>query len=122
MVSVSGVSPDQAVEHFVTDLCKRVASPKLILNPEKLVRVSKKRARLITGLVNTNDANVSLGRDKKRQIRASVHHFATGRLDKNEALKLKGMLAYVKSVEPAFLARLRQTYGGKVIHRIQTLL
>jgi hypothetical protein len=52
---------------------------------------------------------------------ASVHPFATERLDKTEGLKLKGMLAYVKSVEPAFLVHLRQNYGG-VIFQIQTLV
>jgi RNA-directed DNA polymerase len=109
------------VERFVTGLCKRTVSPRLTLNSEKLVRVSKKQARRITGLVITNDARVSLGRDKKRQIRAGVHHFVVGRLSKEESLKLKGMLAFVKSVEPRFLARLRKKYGAETIRQIQTL-
>jgi RNA-directed DNA polymerase len=110
------------VESFVTALCRQTARPKLTLNLDKLVRVSKKEARRITGLVITNDAKVSLGREKKRQIRASVHHFTNGRLDSEECLKLKGMLAYVKSVEPSFLNRLRKKYGNETIRRIQTIL
>ena len=107
-------------EHFIAKLCKEIRSPKLTLNSEKLVRVSKKQARRITGLVITNDAKVSLGHDKKRQIRASVHHFVTGRLNEEESLKLRGMLAYVKSVEPSFLARLKKKYGPEAIRRVQT--
>jgi RNA-directed DNA polymerase len=108
------------VEQFIVKLCAQIRSPKVTLNSEKLVRVSKKQARRITGLVISNDAKVSLGHDKKRQIRASVHHFLTGRLNKEESLKLRGMLAYVKSVEPSFLTRLRKKYGLEAIRRIQT--
>jgi RNA-directed DNA polymerase len=111
----------KTVESFVAGLCKRNASPKLTLNSEKLVRVSKRVSRRITGLVITNDAKVSLGREKKRQIRASVHHFITGQLNEDEALKLKGMLAYVKAVEPSFLMRLQKKYGSHEIRRIQML-
>lgn len=110
----------KAVEAFVTRLCRRLRSPKLTLNAEKLVRVSKRTSRRITGLVITNEAKVSLGRDRKREIRASVHHFSLGKLNDEESLRLKGTLAYVKSVEPAFLSRLRKKYGIEVIRRIQT--
>jgi hypothetical protein len=44
-----------------------------------------------------------------------------GQLTKDEALSLRGMLAYVKSVEPGFLNRLRFKYGAENIRRIQTL-
>jgi RNA-directed DNA polymerase len=120
--SANATSKLQIVERFVTAVCKRTARPKLTLNSDKLVRVSKKQARRITGLVITNDAKVSLGREKKRRIRASVHHFVMGQLNEEECLKLRGMLAYVKSVEPSFLARLRKKYGADTIRRIQTIL
>jgi RNA-directed DNA polymerase len=107
------------IERSVADLCARLKSPKLIINPEKIVRVSKKQARRVTGLVLTNDAKVSLGRDQKRRIRATVHHFVTGRLNDEQIRELRGMLAYVKSVEPRFLTRLRKTYGAKAIRSIQ---
>jgi hypothetical protein len=94
-------------------------SPQLTINPGKTVRVSKRDSRRITGLTISNDARVSLGRDRKRSIRASVHHYVTGRLAKEQQLELKGMLAYVNAVEPSFLARLRKKYGYDVIHRIQ---
>ncbi|OFW39407.1 MAG: hypothetical protein A3J28_02565 [Acidobacteria bacterium RIFCSPLOWO2_12_FULL_60_22] len=108
------------VEEWVTHLCDNLESPRLSLNREKTVRVSKKRARRVTGLVLTNDSKVSIGRDQKRRIRASVHHFATGRLPEDQSRKLRGLLAYINSVEPSFLNRLRHKYGADTIKRLQS--
>ncbi|MCX6629203.1 MAG: retron St85 family RNA-directed DNA polymerase [Candidatus Solibacter sp.] len=110
----------QEIERAVVTLCRQMKSPKLTINPGKTVRVSKRDSRRITGLTISNDARVFLGRDQKRRIRASVHHYVTGRLAKEQQLELKGMLAYVNAVEPSFLARLRKKYGSDVIRHIQT--
>ncbi len=74
-------------EKMVTALCARRRSPRLTLNREKTVRVSKKRSRRVTtGIVLTNDGRVSLGREVKREISATVHHFLTGKLSREQAL------------------------------------
>jgi hypothetical protein len=109
----------QQVERMLGVLCRRMKSPKLTINPGKTVRVSKRDSRRITGLTISNDATISLGRDRKRLIRASVHHYILGKLAKDQQLELKGMLAYVNAVEPSFLVRLRQKYGLNVIRQIQ---
>jgi retron-type reverse transcriptase len=109
------------VEEMVKRVSEGLESPKLTLNRDKTVRASKKRSRRVTGLVLTNDARVSLGRDHKRRIRASVHHFLTGRLTRDQCTELRGMLAYVKSVEPGLLSRLRKRYGADVIRKILTV-
>jgi RNA-directed DNA polymerase len=109
----------RAVENAVVELCRRSKSPSLAINQEKTVRVSKRDARRVTGLVLTNDRKVSLGRDEKRRIRAWVHHFVTNRLNADRILKLRGMLNYVNSVEPAFMRRLRNKYGADTITRLQ---
>ena len=119
--STNDTSVLQHVEEEVFNICRKLRSPRLIINQAKTVRVSKKTTRRITGLVITNDGKVSLGRNVKRRIRASVHHFLIGRLSTEEGLRLRGMLAYVKSVEPEFLVRLRKSYGSAVIRKIQTL-
>src|SRR5665213_1610163 len=98
----------QQTEEMVTAFCRDLKSPRLTINPEKTVRVSKKKSRRITGLVISNDAKVSLGRDQKRRIRANVHYFVTEKLDRDECLKLRGMLAFVNSVEPSFMVRLSE--------------
>ncbi len=108
------------VEKTVFNLSSRIKSPALTINEDKTVRVSKRDARRVTGLVLTNDQKISLGREQKRAIRASVHHFATNRLDADQTLKLRGMLNYVNSVEPAFMRRLRKKYGANTIRHLQT--
>jgi len=110
----------QTVENAVLDLCARSKSPSLTINQRKTVRVSRRDARRVTGLVLTNDRRVSLGRDEKRRIRAWVHHFVTDRLDSAKTSQLRGMLNYVNSVEPAFLRRLGEKYGVEVIARLRT--
>ena len=105
------------VESEVLRICGGMRSPRLTINQSKTVRVSKRDARRITGLILSNDQRVSIGRHEKRRIRASLHHFVTGRLAADEISRLRGMLAYVKSVEPSFLLRLRQKYGDDAVDR-----
>jgi retron-type reverse transcriptase len=107
----------QRVEQAVLSWCDTSMSPRLAVNQKKTVRVSKRDSRHVTGLVLTNDRKISLGRDTKRTIRATMHHFAIGRLTPDDILKLRGMLAYVNSVEPSFLRRLRKKYGSDVVRR-----
>ena len=107
------------VEGAVVELLSRLRSPALAINQRKTVRVSKRDARRVTGLVLTNDQKVSLGRDQKRRIRAWVHQFATDRLDADQTVRLRGMLNYVNSVEPAFIRRLRKRYGASTMRRLQ---
>jgi retron-type reverse transcriptase len=107
------------VEDMVGALCRALDTPRLVLNRDKTVRVSMKTSRRVTGLVLTNDAKVSLGREQKRRIQAAVHHFVTETLTPEQCRGLRGTLAYVSSVEPEFIARLRRKYGPDVIRRIQ---
>jgi retron-type reverse transcriptase len=106
------------IEREIPKICTRLKSPRLILNKSKTVHASKKGARRVTGLVLSNDGTVSIGRDKKRLTRAGIHRFVSGRLDDEEAAELAGMVAYIKSVEPAFLYRLSKKYGAEVISRL----
>jgi len=106
------------VEKKVLAICSRTKSPRLTVNPEKVVRVSRRQSRRVTGLTLTNDGKVSLGRETKRKVRAAVHHFVTGKLDDEQRAELKGMLAYVNSVEPDLLSRLSRKFGSEVIRRL----
>lgn len=108
----------QAVETFVRNLCHSRRTPKLTLNLKKLVRTSKRSSRRITGLVISNEEEVSIGREKKREIRAMVHHFAAGKLDQPLIAELRGYLAYVKSVEPSFIFRLANKYTPELLAQL----
>ena len=51
-------------------------SPCLTINEEKTVFTSKKRKRVVTGLVLTTKEKLSIGRDKKRSIRTLVYLYS----------------------------------------------
>ncbi len=107
------------VERYIEGLCNSQRSPKVSINRAKTVRVSKKYSRRVTGLVLANDGKISLGRDRKRQLRSLVYRFKLGELDPAACLTLQGMLAFANSVEPAFLAVLRRKYGDDTVNRVQ---
>lgn len=106
------------VEGFVSSVCKQLDYPDLSINREKTVFASKKHRRKLTGLILSNQERVSLGRDRKRIIRAMVHRFVQGNSTPDELDKLRGLVAFSLDVEPHFVNRLRNKYGGHQIDRI----
>jgi retron-type reverse transcriptase len=103
------------IEKQILKICSKTESPKLRVNKDKTVHASKKGARRVTGLVLTNDGLVSIGREKKREIRASFHRYVLGTLNIEEICALAGMVAYIKSVEPKFLEILARRYGAAAL-------
>jgi RNA-directed DNA polymerase len=57
---------------------------------------------------------VSLGRERKRMIRAAVHHMARGLLDEEARLRLRGLLAFAQDVEPEFVQRSSKRFEARV--------
>jgi len=104
-------------QEFKNDL-RMLKTPRLKINEDKIIFTSRKHTRIVTGLFLTSDKKISIGRSKKRYIRAMVNRFTQGQLDEKEVAYLKGFLAYVKAVEPVFLTRLRRKYGRKTISDI----
>lgn len=111
---------------YLSDVMRKVAriiraldSPNLDLNGEKTTLVTKKFRRSVTGLTLTNDGHVSIGRERKRKIRATVHRALLGNLSELEMQVLVGMLAYANAVEPTFIQKLSQHYGRKEMEEIQ---
>ncbi len=93
--------------------------PKLEINPEKTTFITSKYRRTVTGLTITNDLRVTIGRERKRQLHAAVHHALLSRLSSDELQVLAGTLAYVNSVEPEFLSILRRKYGREIVETVQ---
>jgi retron-type reverse transcriptase len=102
----------------VQNVLDSLAFPTLKLNDRKTVFGSKAHRRLVTGLILTNDGNVSLGHDKKRRIRAQIHHLLQGKLSDKEKNNLRGMLAFARDVEPEFVKRMENKYGKQAIKGI----
>lgn len=107
------------VERLLRTIISETNYPRLRINEEKTVFATSKYRRFVTGLVITNDGQVSLGRDRKRRISAGIDHFRKSKLNSEETAKLAGMLAFVHAVEPNFLDRLIARYGIETIKRIK---
>lgn len=108
----------KTIETRVQTVLRKMQYPKLTIHPNKTTHVTKKFNRTVTGLVLANDGSVTLGKDRKRRLHAATHAASQERLSAKEMQKLAGMLAFVNSVEPAFLQILARRYGDSTIFRL----
>lgn len=103
----------------VSGAIRYIKYPKLEINSDKTVYATPKYRRTVTGLILANDGRVTVGKEKKRILRAAVHHALNNKLSNIQLTKLSGDLAFVNSVEPDFLKKLSDTYGQEIIGRIK---
>lgn len=92
--------------------------PNLQINNEKTVFSSKRRRRIVTGLVLSSEGKISIGRSKKRWIRGLVYRYKKGELSSYELSYLRGYLAHVHAVETTFLTSLRKKFGYRTIKKV----
>jgi RNA-directed DNA polymerase len=104
--------------YILQDLLSRLKSylsvprqPTLVINDGKTAFSSRKRRRLAAGLVLTSDRKISIGRPKKRELRAQVFQLKNGTLPPERRASLRGWIAYVRSVEPSFIEALQRKYA-----------
>jgi RNA-directed DNA polymerase len=105
-------------KNFVETLLRDLSYPTLTLNSQKTVETSTKRGRRITGLTITGDGRVSVGRERKRELRAQIHRFTQGTLNSDELEQLRGYMSFLISVEPEHVERLKKSFGESVISAI----
>ncbi len=103
------------VKKKIEEQLRKFTSPKLKLNTSKTVIVTKKNRRIITGLVLSNQGKVSVGREKKRTLRAKLHRFSRDELCDDDVESLRGDMAFINSVEPDFILRMKKKYGEEII-------
>lgn len=96
------------------------SSPRLRINEDKTVFTSRKRRRVVTGLVLTSTGEVSLGRKQKRFIRSLLHRYVLRALDDEQIDYLRGFIAYARSVDPEFVRALERKFGLFSVQAIQT--
>lgn len=99
------------LEKIVYKIKRDIEYPKLKFNQKKTVHASMAGRRTVTGLVLTPEGHISIGRNKKRYVRAALHHAKVGKLDYEKLQKLKGYMAFVKVVEPKFYNSMIKRYG-----------
>lgn len=92
--------------------------PLLLLNQDKTINTSRKRRIVVTGLNITSDRKISVGRELKREVKTQIYLWSVGRLDTVDASRLKGLLSYVKNVEPSFFDSLEAKFGVDLIERL----
>ncbi|MGD1063932.1 MAG: retron St85 family RNA-directed DNA polymerase [Terracidiphilus sp.] len=100
---------------LITDLKRNLTSRpgfSFEVNHEKDVFTSRKRLRRVTGITLTPEGNTSIGRKRKRAIKALIHRALHNALSAEELQSLMGMLAYVDSADPALSLALKRKYGG----------
>lgn len=100
----------KAAEEFVRSVVERHDRPKLNINSSKTKHLSKKGHRSITGLVITPSGDVSIGRDRKREIRTLTFLALNKKLSPSDLGRLKGLLAFVSDVEPKFVVALSRKF------------
>jgi len=98
----------------VKGVCDTLKYPRLAINEGKTVLTSRRWKRVLVGLVLTPEGEISLGRDKKRRLRAELYRFSQGKLDPENIAKLRGELAFAWSVERTFIESLARQRGDEV--------
>jgi len=92
------------VEKVLNDL----VYPKITINADKTVYTSKRHNRHVTGITLSSEGELSIGREKKRIIRAKIHQ--ASKLSPKELRQLRGHLAFLAHIEPATYMRLSKKY------------
>jgi hypothetical protein len=120
------ISTDQAnvlalVESSIRQLCAASEHPLLRVHEQKRVAVGRGAAMRVTGLTLANDGRVTVGRNRKRGVRAGADRFIRGLLDAPTVQVLKGEIAFVISIEPDFRGVLERTYGEQVAYLLPRL-
>jgi len=105
--------------NVVSKILQELSYPVLSLNSEKTVFLSPSGNRHITGLVLTNEGEISLGRKKKRYIRSLLYQYSRGMLEEEQVSYLRGYLSFCSDIEPQFVSRLKDKYGSALLERIR---
>ncbi|MEE2953012.1 MAG: retron St85 family RNA-directed DNA polymerase [Pseudomonadota bacterium] len=101
-----------SVEAIVRDTLREILYPKIAINPSKTNLVTTRYGRRVTGLTLANDGRVTIGRERKRLIRAMLHRFMTTEFSDSEEKYLAGLLAFAKSSEPDYYYSMLNKYGS----------
>lgn len=105
-------------EMALSGLLERNRGISLKLNPDKRGVYGPGDRRMITGLILTPEGQISIGRERKREIHSLVHSCKVGIADGDTWMRAKGMLSFARMVEAEFFETLARKYGQEVIGEI----
>ncbi|SDK91213.1 Reverse transcriptase (RNA-dependent DNA polymerase) [Maridesulfovibrio ferrireducens] len=95
----------------IFQLLKRIDSPRLKINTNKTLFLSKGTKRVVNGLFVTPNGKVSIGRKRKTQIKSLIYKHSQTALMGKELLQTRGLLAFIQDCEPEFYNTLALKYG-----------
>lgn len=109
------------VEEYIRNVVSNHDCPKLFLKEEKTLHLSKRGHRSVTGLVITPSGKVSLGRQRKREIKTLVYKALQNSLNPVERGRLAGLIAFAHDIEPNFIGSLSQKFEINMLSWIKEL-
>lgn len=120
---VSSYEPGQldGLEKVIVQNKRGIPHIRLRLNHQKTAYLSKKYRRVITGVVITPQHTLSIGRERKREIKALIHNWVNGDIDPAKFFYLRGLFSFAIDIEPEFEARLVEKYGKTRIDLLRSV-
>lgn len=106
------------IPNIVKELLNKLFEGVLNINRKKTIFSSKAHNRHVTGITLNNHNELSLGRRKKRYIKHLIHQYELKKLTKEDTLHLKGILSFIKHIEPQFLASMEIKHSKALITQI----
>lgn len=121
-IFISSFQPNQlgGMEKLIRQIKSEIPYLRLRLNSQKTTFLSKKYKRAITGVIITPQHNLSIGRERKREIKALIHKWLQGGIDVEKFYYLKGLFSYAIDIEPQFEDALSRKYGDAPIRLLRT--
>lgn len=119
---VSSFEPGQldGIEKVIVNNKRGIPHLRLRLNHQKTAYLSKKYRRVITGVIVTPEHTLSIGRDRKREVKALIHQWVKGDIDPASLFYLRGLFSFAIDIEPDFESRLIEKYGKEQIELLRS--
>ncbi|MBF4307934.1 RNA-directed DNA polymerase, partial [Vibrio anguillarum] len=76
-------------------LIEETQTPLLVLNDKKRVLIGRNRSKRVTGVVITHENKLSVGRYKRKKVRAMLHLYSNDKLNEQDIPILHGTLSYI---------------------------
>lgn len=111
----------EGLEKVVVRKKRGIPHLRLRLKHQKTAYLSKKYRRVIAGVVITPQHTLSIGRDRKREIKSLIHKWIKGEIEPEKFFYLRGLFAFAIDIEPDFEIRLLEKYGKKQIKLLRSV-
>lgn len=119
-INISSCSPNvlSDAEKFLRRETEVFRYGSLVINERKTAYLSRRYRRSITGVNVTPKGTLSIGRNRKREIKSYVHQYKLGSLPAELIWRVGGLIAFAHDVEPSFVLALKRKYGSQTIEEI----